>query len=110
MGSAYDITLKLSCEVGYRVKRNILVTHAERVEFGMTAKDKRESKRNNNMEQKVAKIPKKANSFYPRKLVGSGGTRTLAVGKILPNNWSMVKVTVLEKDDKQCILKLEKLI
>jgi len=53
---------------------------------------------------------KKANSFYPRKLVGSGGTRTLSLGKILPGDWTMVKVSVLKREGNECILKLEKLM
>ena len=54
--------------------------------------------------------PKKSNSFYPRKLVGSGGTRTLSVGRILPASWAMVKISVVKLEGNECILKLERLM
>lgn len=54
--------------------------------------------------------PEKDTSFYPRKIGKAGGTRTLAVGKILPPDWLVVKVSVLTQTDKAYILKIEKLI
>ena len=62
------------------------------------------------METRPKVKQKKTNSFYPRKLVGSGGTRTLSLGKILPSDWAMVKVSVLKREGNECILKLERLM
>lgn len=55
---------------------------------------------------------KRVNSkpFYPRKIGKAGHTRTLSVGRILPNDWEMVKVSVLKLEGKECILKVERLI
>jgi len=62
------------------------------------------------VDKKLKVRPKKTSSFFPRKLVGSGGTRTLSVGKILPPSWNMVKVSVLKLEGSECILKLERLM
>ncbi|GAJ02881.1 unnamed protein product [marine sediment metagenome] len=53
---------------------------------------------------------KKANTFYPRKIGKAGHTRTLSVGRILPPDWVMVKVSVQSLVGKECILKIERLI
>jgi len=56
-------------------------------------------------------MPKtKTNSFYPRKVVKQGGARTISVGKILPSDWQMVKISVVERAERVCVLKLEKIM
>ena len=62
------------------------------------------------MVNRVKITTKKQNSFYPRKIGKAGHTRTLSVGKILPSDWAMVKVSVLKLEGKECILRIEKLI
>jgi len=53
---------------------------------------------------------KKLGVFYSRKLVGTGGTRTLSVGKLLPTDWQLVNISVLKLEGKECILKIERLV
>ena len=56
-------------------------------------------------------MPKvKTNSFYPRKVVKQGGARTISVGKILPPDWLMVKISVVEKTEGSVYLRLEKIM
>jgi len=62
------------------------------------------------VENKLRVKQRKRATFFPRKLVGSGGTRTLAVGRILPADWGMVKISVLKLEGNECIIRLEKLI
>ncbi len=54
--------------------------------------------------------PKRSNSFYSRKIGKAGGTRTLSVGNILPKDWQVVKVTVKEFSDRECLLRIERLV
>lgn len=53
---------------------------------------------------------KRSDSFYSRKIGKAGGTRTLSVGNILPRDWQVVKVTVKEFSDRECILRIERLV
>ena len=48
------------------------------------------------------------NTLY-RKLAKSGGSRYLAVGKILPEDWLIVKVSIEKLEDTVCLLRIEKL-
>lgn len=48
--------------------------------------------------------------FYPRKIGKAGSTRTLSVGKILPSDWAVVKVTIEKLEGNICILKIERLV
>lgn len=53
--------------------------------------------------------PEERGNFFHRKLAKSGGSRYLAVGKILPGDWQFVRVSVEKIEDEVCILKIEKL-
>ena len=41
-----------------------------------------------------------------RKVGKRGGTRSISVGRILPPDWLIVKLRVIELKDKVCILQL----
>lgn len=58
--------------------------------------------------QKQPKL-KKQEPFYHRKLARSGGSRYLAVGKLLPEDWLYVRVIIREMKEKACILEIIKL-
>jgi len=62
------------------------------------------------MEQKKFIRLKRHNAFYPRRLVKTGSTRMLAVGKIVPVDWEMVKVSLVKLEGNVCLIKLERLI
>ena len=47
--------------------------------------------------------------FFHRKLAKSGGSRYLAVGKILPVSWTFVQVSVEKLEGDVCLLKIKKL-
>lgn len=47
--------------------------------------------------------------FFHRKLAKSGGSRYLAVGRMIPPDWLIVKVEVTKRGDRVCILKITKL-
>lgn len=47
--------------------------------------------------------------FYPRKIAKSGNARYIAVSRILPKDWQMVKLSVVKLERNECILKLERL-
>jgi len=47
--------------------------------------------------------------FFHYKLSGRGGTRTLAVGRVLPESWRFVSYKVLKLEDKVCVLEITKL-
>lgn len=59
---------------------------------------------NEAMKQKA----KTGNSLY-YKISKSGGTRYLAMGKILPEDWLIVKVSIEKLEDTVCFLRIEKL-
>lgn len=46
---------------------------------------------------------------YHRKMGKRGGTRSLAVGAILPLDWQYVKVKVLKLKGTVCVLQITKL-
>uniref|UniRef100_A0A6H2A4P3 Uncharacterized protein n=1 Tax=viral metagenome TaxID=1070528 RepID=A0A6H2A4P3_9ZZZZ len=52
---------------------------------------------------------RKVNPFFHRKIAKSGNSRYLAVGKILPEDWHVLRVEVAELKDKHCILQITKL-
>jgi len=58
------------------------------------------------MEKRKLNISK---SFYHCKIARSGGSRYIAIGRILPPDWHFVKLTVLKLEDKSCLLQLQKL-
>jgi len=47
--------------------------------------------------------------FFHRKLAKSGGSRYLAVGRMIPPDWLIVKIRVLKQDIKTCVLEITKL-
>lgn len=59
------------------------------------------------VERKVE--PMKQVPFYHRKLVRSGSTRTLSVGRILPTDWLIVKLRVVKMEGRTCLLEIIKL-
>jgi len=58
-----------------------------------------------------ASIPKTSPSptFYHCKIAKSGGSRYLAIGKILPKDWVIVRVSVVRLDGKVCVLSIQKM-
>jgi len=51
----------------------------------------------------------KERQVYHRRVVKSGGARTLSVGKILPADWLIVKIKVIEFNEEEYVLKISKL-
>lgn len=47
--------------------------------------------------------------FWHRKIAKSGSSRYLAVGKIIPDDWLVVRVKVIKREDKVCVLEITKL-
>lgn len=62
------------------------------------------------MQQRKFIKPERHTAFYPRRLVKTGSTRMLAVGKVVPQDWEMVKVSLVKLEGNECIIKLERLI
>lgn len=58
---------------------------------------------------KQTKLPL-AGETFPRKIAKSGNARYIAVSRVLPMDWQMVKLSVLKLEGNECILKLEKLM
>lgn len=46
-------------------------------------------------------------SYHLRRLARSGSSRYLSVGKLLPPDWDMVKVFILNMDKERCTIRLE---
>lgn len=53
---------------------------------------------------------KKLNLFYPRKVVKQGSSRTIAVGKILPADWLVVRIVVVERSNNSYVLRLDRIM
>ncbi len=49
---------------------------------------------------------KTGNTLY-RKIAKSGNSRYLSVGKILPEDWLVVKVSIEKLEDTVCVLRIE---
>lgn len=47
--------------------------------------------------------------FFHRKLARSGGSRYLAIGRMIPEDWLMVRIEVKKLEDKVCVLEITKL-
>lgn len=47
--------------------------------------------------------------FFHRKISKGNKTRTLAIGKILPEDWTFVKLKVLKMKERTCYLEVTKL-
>lgn len=58
-----------------------------------------------------ASIPKTSPypSFYHCKIAKSGGSRYIAIGRILPKDWIIVRLSVKRLDDKACLLHIQKM-
>lgn len=52
---------------------------------------------------------KREQPFYHRKLARSGGSRYLAVSKLLPEDWIIVKIRVAKQSDERYLLEVTKL-
>ena len=52
----------------------------------------------------------KSGEFFPRKVARSGNARYVAVTRILPKDWEMVKLSVVKLEGDICILRLQRLI
>lgn len=48
--------------------------------------------------------------FHARKIARSGNARYIAVSRILPKDWNMVKLSVVKLEEDECILRLVKLM
>lgn len=48
-------------------------------------------------------------AFYDRKLVKTGATRVLSVGKVLPPEWLIVRITARRTSANIVVLKIQKL-
>jgi len=59
--------------------------------------------------QRQAKVLIKPSTFYHRKVGKAGGTRTIAVAKMIPDDWLIVKCRVLKLEGKVCLLEITKL-
>lgn len=62
------------------------------------------------MELKPKTKRTQAGEFYSRKLSKAGGTRILSVGRVLPADWQVVKLSVVKLEGNECLLKLVRLI
>jgi len=60
-----------------------------------------------NKSKRVAVIDE--HPFFHRKLAKSGGSRYLAVGRMIPPDWLIVKVKVAKLEGKVCVLEITKL-
>lgn len=52
----------------------------------------------------------KPRSFFDRKVQDTGYTRVLSLGKIIPKDWTYVRVTPLKKDKTTILLRIDKLL
>ena len=59
--------------------------------------------------QKQTKVSAKQQTFYHRKITKAGGTRTLALGRMIPDDWLLVKCRVVKIEGKVCLIELIKL-
>jgi len=59
-------------------------------------------------ERKVRKLNEKP--FYSRRIGKAGATRTLSVGRILPSDWTIVKVVVEKLEGEECVLRITRLV
>lgn len=48
-------------------------------------------------------------SFFDRKVLKYGYSRTIALGKVIPKDWQYVRITILTKDKSHISLDLTKL-
>lgn len=62
------------------------------------------------MKQKLEVKRVGTGAFYTRKLTKTGGTRMLSVGRVLPTDWQVVKLSVVKLEGDECILRLVRLI
>jgi len=51
-----------------------------------------------------------SNGFYVRKIARSGSSRYIAVSRILPKEWSVVRARVVKLEGDACILELKRLM
>lgn len=51
-----------------------------------------------------------ASEFYLRKVAKSGNARYVAVSRVLPKEWQVVKLSVVKLEGSECILRLIRVI
>lgn len=49
-------------------------------------------------------------TFFDRKVLEYGYSRTIALGKVIPADWSYVRITVVSKSDSTVTLEITKLL
>jgi hypothetical protein len=49
-------------------------------------------------------------SFFDRKVLKYGYSRTIALGKVVPKDWRYVRVVIISKDRSKIVLELTKLL
>lgn len=62
------------------------------------------------MEIKPKVKQSKGTEFYARRVARSGNSRYIAVSRILPKHWNMVKINVVKLEGDECILRLVRLM
>lgn len=48
-------------------------------------------------------------TFFDRKVLNYGSSRTVAMGKIIPKGWPYVRMTIIEQDTNSRTIRIEKL-
>jgi len=48
-------------------------------------------------------------TFFDRKVLNYGSSRTVAMGKIIPKEWPYVRMTIIEQDKDSRMILIEKL-
>lgn len=49
-------------------------------------------------------------TFFDRRVRMTGGTKSVSLGKILPDSWSYIRVEVVDRDSDAVTIKLTKLL
>lgn len=61
------------------------------------------------VQQKQRKV-KGQPTFYHRKMAKSGGSHYLNMARIIPNDWVIVRLTVMAEAEKTRFLKIERIV
>lgn len=48
-------------------------------------------------------------TFFDRKVLNYGASRTLAVGKVIPKEWTYVRITPIEQTEDSVTIKIERM-
>lgn len=60
-------------------------------------------------DKKQFHITAERRTFFDRKVLHYGSSRTVAIGKIIPADWPYVRMTILAKKDNTITVQLDKL-